>query len=1207
MAEKTKHTNRLIDETSPYLLQHAHNPVDWYPWGEEALRRAREEDRLILLSIGYSACHWCHVMERESFEDEGIARLMNENFINVKVDREERPDLDEIYMAATVAMNRGQGGWPMTVFLTPELEPVFAGTYFPPTDMYGRPGFTTVLRQVAQAWREDPEGLRRRAGEFAERLRQHKSVGPPLAIGESELRAALQAYADDFDPRHGGFGQAPKFPPAVGIQLLLRLHRRFGDEGALDMAARTLEGMARGGMYDHIGGGFCRYSTDARWLVPHFEKMLYDNALLAKAYLEGWQATGVERFRAVAREALDYILREMTAPDGGFYSSTDADSEGIEGKFFVWTPEQVAEVLDEEEARRVNSYYDITPTGNWEGKSIPHTPRDLDTVASELGVEAGELRRTIVEARDKLYAARERRVKPGLDDKILTAWNGLMIGAMAEGHRVLRDGRYLEAAERAADFILNTLSRADGGLLRTYRDGKAHLNAYMEDYAYLAEGLLDLYETCGRPRWLREAERLLERALADFVDEETGAFYSTAADHERLLMRYQDGADGATPAANAVAAHTLARLSHHLDRQDLRHAAIRAVKAYGSMISRYPRGFAKSLCVADFILDGPIELAFVGEEGTADREALLAETARHFIPNRIVGILDPDAGEEADDLPLLQGKGLVQGKAALYICRDFACQAPLTDPAAIGERLASDDAAATAGATTIAVRLPGRASPQGTRRYADRYDAAGYRPLGSTGLTTSKLGFGGYRIHDRSDAHRAALKQALTAGVNLIDTSTNYIDGGSERLIGSVLRELIDAGTLRRDEIIVVSKIGYVQGANLELAREREEKGEPFPEMVKYEEALWHCIHPDFLEDQLRRSLDRLELETLDFCLLHNPEYFLADAGRRGEEIGEARDGFDERLQNSFTYLESQVAAGRIAGYGVSSNTVVSPADDPDATSLHRMLDAARRAGGDGHAFRVVQLPLNLLEGGAALEPNDGPAGNRTVLEVATENGVAVLANRPLNALAGNALIRLADVPLEDTEIDFEEQLGRVADLELTFRAEIATKLKSAEGALDPGDYFRMAERLKEIKRVITGWAHWSQVEAQINYTVATVVSALNQQLEGELAERWAEWRDGYLPELQELMREVRRQAAERTLARNETISHAIDPLLPEDRRGEPLSRKALWVVTGTPGVSAVLNGMRAPDYVSDSLAIMGWPEPEDAGAILEALRSTGI
>ncbi len=1199
-----KHANRLIHETSPYLLQHAHNPVDWYPWGDEALRRARDEDKLIFLSIGYSACHWCHVMERESFEDETIAAQMNADYVNIKVDREERPDLDEIYMTATVTMNQGQGGWPMSVFLTPQLEPVFAGTYFPPSDMPGRPGFPTVLREVARAWREDRAAIRARASEFAETLRQRMSLGPPLAVGEAELRLALQAYKQDFDALHGGFGPAPKFPPAVGIGLLLRLYRRFGDPRALAMARKTLEAMARGGIYDHIGGGFARYSTDRRWLVPHFEKMLYDNALLAKAYIEGYQATGDESFGRIARETLDYIIREMIGPEGGIYSSTDADSEGVEGKFFVWTPEQVDAVLDKEEARRFNAYFDITLNGNWEGKSIPNTPHPLPAVAGNLGIAPEELRQSLEVAREKIYAARMKRVKPGLDDKIITSWNGLMIGALAEGYRAFRDRRYLEAAERAARFVLDTLTRTDGGLLRTYRNGRAHLDAYLEDYAYLSEGLIDLYEAGGSVRWLRAAERLLERALVDFVDEKTGGFYNTARDHEQLIMRYQDGTDGATPSGNAVIAFTLARISYHLDRPDLRHAAVRAIKAYGPMITRFPRGFAKSLCAVDFLLEGPVELAFVGASRSEALEQLQQEVARHYLPNRIQALLDPESSDGAEQLPLLRDKTPVNGNAALYICRDFACQAPITDPAEVAAQLVTQPLTA-AGQTTIAIHIPGRATGEGTSRYAARLAAAGYTALGSTGLTASRLGFGGYRTHDRSHEHRAALERALRNGVNLVDTSTNYLDGASELLVGGVLRQLIDSGTLARDELIIVSKIGYVQGSNLELAREREEQGRPFPEMVKHEEGLWHCIHPEFLREQLRRSLDRLELETLDFCLLHNPEYFLSDAGRRGQPLEQARDEFYRRLTEAFRFYEERIAAGDIVGYGISSNTAVESPNARDAVSLSRVLAAAREAGGDGHGFHILQLPLNLYESDAVFETNNGPKDGATVLETARRAGIAVLANRPLNAFVAGALVRLADVAVEDVEIDWEDQLGRVADLELSFRAEIAPKLEVAPDSLDPGEYFRMAERLRQARPTVTSLAHWSQVEAQINYTVSTIVVALNRQLNGEVAERWVEWRDAYLGELEDLMRAMRRQAADRSSDHNIGLREALDPLLPRAQGAESLSRLALWVVASTPGVTCVLNGMRSEAYVDDSLGILGWPKLEDVQPFYRAAKRT--
>lgn len=680
------YTNRLVHETSPYLLQHAHNPVDWYPWDEEALRRAREENRPILLSIGYSACHWCHVMAHESFENEAIADLMNRHFVCVKVDREERPDLDAIYMAATLAMNQGQGGWPMTVFLTPDLQPFFAGTYFPPRDGLGRAGFPTILSRIAQVWRKQPDDVRTQAADITDQLRESARPLLPMPVGRADITAAVAHFVSTFDPAFGGFSSAPKFPAATALSLLLRHHRRTGDAHALQMVRTTLDAMAHGGIYDQIGGGFHRYSTDAHWLVPHFEKMLYDNALLARTYLEAFQVIGEPVYRRIATEVLDYVLREMTAPEGGFYSATDADSGGEEGKFYVWTPAEIAAILGKDDARVFCAYYDITESGNWEGRSIPNIRRTSAQVAAKLGMGAEALQVSLDRARPQVYEARRRRVPPGLDDKILTAWNGLMMSAMAEGYRILDERRYCDAAARAADFLLRTLIGPDGRLLRTYRSGVAHLNAYLEDYACLCEGLIDLYEAGGDARYLHEAVRLAERLPTDFADDESGAFCTTSQDHEALILRHREGMDGATPSGNAVAASALARLSFHLARNDLRRAAERAIAAYGKQIADYPYAFAKSLVVADLLLEGPVELALIGRPGEAEYEALRREVGRQHLPNRIIAHHDPAAGEPIG-LPLVQGKGLVDGRAALYICRNFTCQAPITDPAQVTETL----------------------------------------------------------------------------------------------------------------------------------------------------------------------------------------------------------------------------------------------------------------------------------------------------------------------------------------------------------------------------------------------------------------------------------------------------------------------------------------------------------------------------------------
>ncbi len=1222
--------NRLAQETSPYLLQHARNPVDWHPWGEEALRRAGELRKPILLSIGYSACHWCHVMERESFEDERIAALMNEHFVCIKVDREERPDLDEIYMQATLALNQGQGGWPMTVFLTPEQEPIFAGTYFPPTDRWGRPGFSTVLHKVAELWLKDPDGLRRQAANLTAQLKEQMRIAAPTAVGEAELEAAAAQFAEDFDPRYGGFGTAPKFPPATGLSLLLRRYHRTNDSHTLLMVRKTLDAMAAGGMYDQIGGGFARYSTDERWLVPHFEKMLYDNALLARTYLEATQVTGDTTYRRVASETLDYILREMTSPEGGFYSATDADSEGVEGKFFVWTPEEIRQAVpSEEDARRFCAYYDITPGGNWEHTNILNTPRSLEEVAGDLKITSEDLRRSIERLRPLVYEARRKHVPPGLDDKILTAWNGMMISAMAEGARVLGDSRYLEAAEQAADFLLMTMSRPDGGLYRTYRASKTHVSACLEDYAFLAEGLIDLYEAGAHEGYLHEAVRLAERILADFADTEHGGFYTTARHHESLILRSREGPDGATPSGNAVAASALARLSFHYGREEFREAAALAIRAYGRQIARHPRAFARSLIVVELLMNGPVELALVGRPGEAGYEALRAEVNRTYLPNRIIAHHDPEG--PATRHPLLLGKGLVQGKAALYLCRNFACQTPITDPAAVAAALTrreadgQDRAPAESAARPKALqgsRLAGHATPGGTGAYAVRsvnnpafagFAAHGYGMAGTTGLTASRLGFGGYRIDMDESEHRDALAKALREGCNLIDTSTNYTDGDSERLIGTVLTELVRKGELTREEIIVVSKIGYVQGQNLKAAEAREKAGKRYPEMVKYGEGIWHCLHPEFLADQLDLSLDRLGLATLDVCLLHNPEYFLSDANHRKQaDLPRRRDQFYKRILKAFAYFETQVAAGHLRYYGVSSNTCTAEPSDPEATSLSRLLEAARAAaqsaGSATHHFTVLQCPMNLFESSALLTPNTGPGEQQTVLDLAQAEGLAVLVNRPLNAIPakGGGMVRLAELLVEPQAVSFETQRETVAGLEQEYRRDFVPRIQRAGQGLPPEDYFGWADELAKVRSRVQSVEHWEQIEGQmIAPHLHQVLRALSQHLTGEVGDRWQAWRDRYLPELLTLLKEMRREATVKSRETTEAISKRIDPLLPASRRKETLSRKALWVLASTPGVTCTLNGMRTSAYVEDSLAILRWEPLPNVRRIYETIKES--
>jgi uncharacterized protein YyaL (SSP411 family) len=683
--------NRLAGETSPYLLQHAQNPVAWYPWGPEALERARSEDKPILLSVGYAACHWCHVMERECFENEEIAALMNAHFVCVKVDREERPDIDEIYMSATVALT-GSGGWPMTVFLTPEQQPFFAGTYFPAESRDGMIGFRTLLGRLRDAWRSERELLLERASELTGYLRDQAAPQQARAIGDEVFAAALADLAEDFDPEYGGFGKAPKFPPCAALSLLLRAYRRTGDAQFLQMVERTLDGMKNGGIYDHLAGGFARYSTDERWLVPHFEKMLYDNAQLASVYLEAFQVTGSPEYERVARETLDYVKRDMQAPEGGYYSSTDADSEGEEGKFFVFTPEQVHRVLEPRVAQLFCSYYDVTPTGNWEhGQSVLNTPRRFEQVAASVGLNASDARALLELGRQRIYQLRLQRVPPLLDDKVLASWNGLMIGAMAEGARVLGQESYFVSAERAARFVLERMRSRDGRLLRVARAGKVQLDAVLEDYAFFADGLISLYEASGQflpqrdaAEFLLAARALIERLTLDFGGED-GAFHATARQHEELLVRRRDGHDGALPSANAVAARALTRLGQHFGRSDWAELGLGALEAHAATLLRAPRAFATSLNVLERARQRPLEIVAVGKPGDAGLRELLARAARVYAPHAAWASAEP--GRPSADLPLTRGKSLVGGAAALYLCSNFACQAPIVEPSAVAPAL----------------------------------------------------------------------------------------------------------------------------------------------------------------------------------------------------------------------------------------------------------------------------------------------------------------------------------------------------------------------------------------------------------------------------------------------------------------------------------------------------------------------------------------
>lgn len=682
-----QHTNKLINETSPYLLQHAHNPVDWYPWGPEALERARSEDKPILLSIGYSACHWCHVMEHESFENEEIARLMNENFVCIKVDREERPDLDSIYMNA-VQMLTGHGGWPMTMFLAPNLKPFYGGTYYPPEDRRGMAGFPRVLTAIADSYKNRREEILSTADAITAELKKtDRFVASNEMLTTEVLNQAFSALAGNFDQTHGGFGGAPKFPPSMTLMFLLRHHKRTNSPQALDMVDKTLQKMAGGGMYDHLGGGFARYSVDARWLVPHFEKMLYDNALLTRIYLYAYQQTKNPLYRRIAEETLEYIIRDMTDRSGGFYSSEDADSEGVEGRFYVWTRAEVLSILGADDGEVFCKFFDVTEEGNFEhGNSILNTPRSLEEFATEQDKSTEQISTMITTGKRKLFYAREERVRPARDDKTLAAWNGLMLTAFAEAANILGRDDYREVAVRNAEFITTQLIK-DGRLLRTYKAGHAKLNGYLEDYAYVVEGLLAVYEATFELKFFTQARELADTMIARFWDAQDSGFYFTSSDHEELITRTKDYFDNATPSGNSVSAMTLLKLGLLTQEQEYTRCAVTMLRALRPTMVRYPSAFGYMLSALDFYLSEPKEIAMVGKLDSHEARSFVEEIYSRYIPNKVVAASEPGDDAAAAEIELLVGRSAIEGKATAYVCRNYTCLEPATTVEVFAARL----------------------------------------------------------------------------------------------------------------------------------------------------------------------------------------------------------------------------------------------------------------------------------------------------------------------------------------------------------------------------------------------------------------------------------------------------------------------------------------------------------------------------------------
>ncbi len=1197
-------TNRLALEVSPYLLQHAHNPVEWYPWGDEAFERAVIEDKPILLSIGYAACHWCHVMERESFADEALASFMNDNFVCIKVDREERPDVDGIYMSATVALN-GTGGWPMTVFLTPQREPFFAGTYFPPEDRWGRPGFRTLLTRIADLWAQDRTGLIDQAAELTRVVCRGATPAQAGPVGQVAIDRAAAFLARTFDTEHGGFGNAPKFPPHAALELLLREVNRTGNARAAMMVRRTLDAMGAGGIHDHVGGGFARYSTDARWLVPHFEKMLYDNAQLARTYAEASVVFADPHYEVLARSTFDFVLREMRHPEGGFFTSMDADSAGEEGRYYVWSFDELASLLGPTTTAHVAAYFGVTEEGNWEGKNVLHVGRPLRSVADSLQVHPADLEESLARATELLREAREAREAPKLDDKVVTAHCALMIGALAEGSRLLRDQAYREAAERAARFVLHHLRGPGGDLLRVWRAGKARVPGFLEDYAYFADALIDLYEAGGSSEYLFEARRLGQRLVQRFSIPDGGGFFESAADHTGLPFRARAPHDGAMPSATAVAARALLRLGNHFHDEILTRRAHAALEAQREMLNETPQAALSLLSTIDAALRPPVELVLIGSPGSDAYRELEDLMAGHYLPSRTITRADPDAGEKPH-FPLTTGREAVGGRPTLYVCCAGTCEAPITEPGrgAAAFRNARDRGADLRSVEVGTPKLAGLATAAGTARlaarFSDRFPPGAFQMLAE--LRVSRLGLAAPGAPLSRSPGDTAWEELLTSGINLVDVAARSADEDAETVLGQVLASLVRTGRIARDELVLVATMGQLRGSRLAAAQARQRDGRPYPGVAKLSESLWHCIHPDWLRDQLRGIRERLGVHCLDVALIGEPELLLTQTEPGDEAQREqAADRVYDELGKAFAFLEAEVEDGRLRFYGVSSSAFAGEPNEPGLLSLERVMDVARTTAGQGHHFRVIRVPLNLLESQAALVQNQWRHGVDSLIGTAGVQGVAVLGERPLLAMWCDALLNLGQV-IEAPRASAATLIAELEDREREFQREFAPHLRIRGDTMAPTTLFTLAPLLGEALRDARAPGQIEELYlARIAPRLAATVHAIDRAFQTGDGRSWETWKDRYLRAFSETVDAVRYEAGRRTRKTAAILDEAITPDSGDSSSVGPFHKKALWLLSHVDGVCSTLVDVTTEAQPEDLLDILELTAPRNAASAMAA------
>lgn len=1190
---------RLRSEISPYLRKHAEHSIDWYPWGEEAIARARDEGKPLFVSSGYLACHYCHLMAQESFSDEGISQLLNDGFICIKVDKEERPDVDEVYMSAAIALN-GSGGWPLSVFLTPDLEPFFAGTYFPPHDLEGQPGFSTLLSKITEMWKADRGTLEKQASELAHHIKQQQELPPKSGVSADVLVAARRGLATQFDETFAGFGTAPKFPPAAALRFLLEQSVTNGDEQALTMATQTLDAMMTGGIFDHLAGGFFRYSVDREWTVPHFEKMLYDNAQLAEVYLLAHQATRNPAYAQAARAVLDFSLTELRSPEGGFFTAISADSDGREGAYYLWTRAEIESVLGQPAATYFCEFYSVTHQGSWGGHTVLSMRRSLSGVASELGIDVPKLVQSLETSRSQLLEQRAKRPAPLIDDLILTGHSALMLRALCTAAAVLQDTRYLDAARRTGQFLCRDLMSNQGEgspcqqLCRSYHGGEARGAALLEDCAYLADALISLYEVTGETVWLAQSISLTTDLCDNFKgagqEPYSGALFSTPSGHPTPLYRPKSAHDEAAGSANAVAARACARLWQHTLEPQFRDQALAIASAYGTKMKRQPRAYCALLSVVDQLLTPAVTVLLSGQPRSAPWAEMVHAATAVFAPHvAIVPLLEAPASDHPS--PLVQGRFGDQARA--YLCEKNSCRAPIDHPSELRAAMLTlnEEARRHKQSELVSMRLPGRVSAEATQALRDR----GLLPPGAYAELPlrrqeaknqphpliARVGIGTHRVGTDAAQHRQAIRTALRAGLNLIDTSPSFAMGDSERVVGQVLSELISEGTASRQQLVIVSKVGVARGAAAAgLARRRKTDEGPRHTVALGDSAdsSWEngafSLDPDFIRNQVGASLERLGIEQLDICLLQSPEHLCA-AGVTSDQLREA-------LKDAFACLESLVHKGSIGCYGVLSNTFEAPASDEDSStfplSIQVLSDIAQQVGGADHHFSVLELPWNVVERGAS---QPGELGASLVARAA-QAGLCVLSNRPLSAFVEGALLRLVDPPAkeEGTSPDgLARARYRVASLEAEFETTFAAQLRLA-GRAGPDPLLVLAGALGQTLERSETVQQFDLAEKTL--VTATVVSLL-KQLDAAFSQdksKWPQFRHNYVQAVSAWLGQARAQCIERTGEHLRAHRGRLNPT----SEGRPWAERALLETLNETHITCVLLGQRNEEHVETAL-----------------------